>query len=300
MQHRAVIFDLGGVILDSPLHAIARFEREFDIDVGACLMTSATTAAWWPGEGNGDDWIGESHGTVGAKTYFVPGIKGDAFHFIEDAQSYVIVPNTPAVQVPETDPQFTIEAWVRPDFNVLGNKLDTILGKRDGCGGNFTYIEAKVDRTEAELSRAGAFFGVVAPDVELYTGLKQTRRLFGQPEWIVNADLSFNHPEWGTTATLAVFAISDVLTAAGSASLGPNGVPVSMTLDRYQDEFYQLDFIASQRIWGGLSAKMSVKNLTNSKRRIVYDQEQTNTKVTERSWKKGREWSFALVYSYEF
>ena len=34
MSHRAVIFDLGGVILDSPLHAIARFERERDIEAG--------------------------------------------------------------------------------------------------------------------------------------------------------------------------------------------------------------------------------------------------------------------------
>ena len=34
MEHRAVIFDLGGVILGSPLHAIARFERELQIESG--------------------------------------------------------------------------------------------------------------------------------------------------------------------------------------------------------------------------------------------------------------------------
>jgi putative hydrolase of the HAD superfamily len=32
--YRAVIFDLGGVVLDSPLHAIARYERELGIPVG--------------------------------------------------------------------------------------------------------------------------------------------------------------------------------------------------------------------------------------------------------------------------
>ena len=32
MIHRAVIFDLGGVVLGSPLHAIAEFEREQGID----------------------------------------------------------------------------------------------------------------------------------------------------------------------------------------------------------------------------------------------------------------------------
>lgn len=33
-SYRAVIFDLGGVVLDSPLHAIARYERELGIPEG--------------------------------------------------------------------------------------------------------------------------------------------------------------------------------------------------------------------------------------------------------------------------
>jgi putative hydrolase of the HAD superfamily len=34
MAYRAVIFDLGGVVLDSPLHAIARYERDLGIPAG--------------------------------------------------------------------------------------------------------------------------------------------------------------------------------------------------------------------------------------------------------------------------
>lgn len=34
VAHRAVIFDLGGVVLDSPLHAIARYERDLGIPAG--------------------------------------------------------------------------------------------------------------------------------------------------------------------------------------------------------------------------------------------------------------------------
>lgn len=48
-RHRAVIFDLGGVILDSPLHAIARFERERDIESGsvnAVVVRSGHGGAW--------------------------------------------------------------------------------------------------------------------------------------------------------------------------------------------------------------------------------------------------------------
>ncbi len=46
---RAVIFDLGGVILGSPLHAIARFEREFDIPPGfvnGVVANSGPQGAW--------------------------------------------------------------------------------------------------------------------------------------------------------------------------------------------------------------------------------------------------------------
>jgi epoxide hydrolase-like predicted phosphatase len=44
-----VIFDLGGVILDSPLHAIARFERDQNIEAGAInrIVVDAGPAGAW-------------------------------------------------------------------------------------------------------------------------------------------------------------------------------------------------------------------------------------------------------------
>jgi hypothetical protein len=56
----------------------------------------------------------------------------------------------------------------------------------------------------------------------------------------------------------------------------------------------------SQKIWRGLVAKVSVKNLTDSTRRRVYDRDQTIGRVTERSWKYGRDYSFSLGYTQEF
>jgi epoxide hydrolase-like predicted phosphatase len=49
MQHRAVIFDLGGVILGSPLHAIADFEIEHGIPSGRInrvVVDSGRGGAW--------------------------------------------------------------------------------------------------------------------------------------------------------------------------------------------------------------------------------------------------------------
>jgi len=46
---RAVIFDLGGVVIDSPLHAIARYEREIGIPAGVInrvVVDTGTQGAW--------------------------------------------------------------------------------------------------------------------------------------------------------------------------------------------------------------------------------------------------------------
>jgi putative hydrolase of the HAD superfamily len=46
---RAVIFDLGGVVIDSPLHAIARYERELGIPAGVInrvVVDTGPQGAW--------------------------------------------------------------------------------------------------------------------------------------------------------------------------------------------------------------------------------------------------------------
>lgn len=179
------------------------------------------------------------------------------------------------------------------------------FAKYFSIGGNFTYIDAEVDRTEAELARSRPFFGLAEGDRERFGDLSSSRRLFGQPEWIANADLTFDHPEWGTKVTLAFFAISDVLDAAGSASIGPDGSVYAYTLDRYVDSFHQLDLVASQTwrvelLRGDLTLRASVKNLTNSARGIAYDPDQTRDEVAERSFKIGRDVAFSLSYTFSF
>jgi hypothetical protein len=206
-------------------------------------------------------------------------------------------------------------------------------------GGNATYINATVRRTDGQRQRAGNFFGTLEarpdrrddpqpppytgepfpnnpayclptlPDSSpgcrtdpkgKYKGLSKKRRLFGQPEWIANANVSFDQPDWGTQLTLALFAISDVLDAAGSAGTGVNGFIDSFTVDQYIDSFYQLDLVFRQEIWGGVAFQTSVKNLTNSTRGILYDEEATTESYSERRFRQGRDYSFALTYTQEF
>ena len=189
-----------------------------------------------------------------------------------------------------------VEVEARKSFGFLGPEWANYFS----LGGNFTWIDAEVDRTEAELARSEPFFGVPPGQNARYSGLEKSRRLFGQPEWIANADVTFDHPEWGSKATLALSAISNVLDAAGSAFIQPNGVARDFVLDRYVDSFYQLDLVLSQEIWDGLVFKMSVKNLTDSKRAIVYDPEQTRDEISERRYRIGQDYSFSLTYTYAF
>jgi TonB-dependent receptor len=192
-----------------------------------------------------------------------------------------------------------IELEARKNLEFIG--LD--FGEFFTIGGNFTWIDASVDRSEAELARSLPFFGTLPGDPERYSGLEGSRRLFGQPEWIANADISFDQPDWGTKVTLAYFAISDVLDAAGSANIGPDGRVLSYTIDRYVGSFYQLDLVVSQTwnvdfLRGDLTLKLSAKNLTDSTRKIIYDPYQTHEEITERSYKKGRDYKFTLTYSF--
>ena len=82
-----------------------------------------------------------------------------------------------------------------------------------------------------------------------------------------------------------------MLDAAGSAFIQPNGVARDFVLDRYVDSFYQLDLILSQRALRGLVFKMSVKNLTDTKRAIIYDPEQTRDEISERRFRIGQDYS---------
>ena len=227
-------------------------------------------------------------------------------------QTYFNNPNQATLQGLEFEGRKSFD-WVPAGLRLLGLETRALeFLEYLSIGGNYTYIDAEVKRSEAEIDRSATFFETLDGDVPIFTELKQTRRLFSQPKWIINADLTFDHPDWGTKMTLSYFAISDVLKAAGSASLGPDLSVRSFVLDRYTDSFDQLDFVFRQTIsfermlpseWtlpGNWTFSMSIKNLLDGERGVVYDREQTNEKVQERSFRIGRDYSFSISYKLTF
>jgi len=183
-----------------------------------------------------------------------------------------------------------VELETRKNLGFLGSELASYFT----LGGNVTYIDAEVDRLDVEQQRASEFFRTSG--TARFTHLESKRRLFGQPEWIANLNLGFEQPDWGTNVTLAYFAISDVLDSAGAAA--DNGsIFSSFTPDRYIDAYQTLDLVIGQS-WRGFKFKLSVKNLTDSTRRVVYDRDQTTSTIPERSYKVGRDVSFSIGYAF--
>ena len=101
--------------------------------------------------------------------------------------------------------------------------------------------------------------------------------------------------------TLAYFAISDVLDAVGGVTLfskTSNVGVLAFTLDRYRKSFDQLDLVVSQELWKGFTLKLSAKNLTDSKRGIIYDPAQTTGEIPEREYRVGRDYSLELSWKF--
>ena len=81
--------------------------------------------------------------------------------------------------------------------------------------------------------------------------------------------------------------------------VGVSPAPRSATIDRYLASFNQLDLIASQAIWKGLSVKFRVKNLTDSTRGRHYDADQTRELIWERQFRVGRSYKLTLTYLFD-
>jgi TonB-dependent receptor len=193
-----------------------------------------------------------------------------------------------------------IELEARKDLVFLKNKFL----KSFSLGCNLTYIDAKVRIPETmrnllsgtlELSNGGVLQGdyFLSKDAGGRIPAPEERQLFSQPEWIANFDVTYYHATFGTRLTLSLFAQSKVLvTAAGTT--GTSGTAIT---DRFMDSYHSLNLSLSQPLAENLKLGISVKNLTDSERSLVYDSSLVTTSP-ERIFRVGR--SFAVSISGNF
>ena len=192
-------------------------------------------------------------------------------------QSWRNNPNTATIE--------GIEVECRQNLGFLHPELSVFT-----VGANFTYIDAAVDIPEQDR--------IAYVNQRYYPSLDQVpedRRLFDQPEWIVNADITYTQPAYGLEATLALFAISDVLTEPGAV---PSGSSTQALFDQYEDEYLQLDFTLSKTFGNGWKFKFALENITDSKRGVLYDPDITNGDIYQTRYTIGRTYSFSVEKSF--
>ena len=114
-----------------------------------------------------------------------------------------------------------------------------------------------------------------------------TRALQGQSPYILNADLAYEDPDRGTNVGLYFNVFGRRLSQVSALSLP----------DVYEQPSPQLDLVASQQVFGGVSAKVSVKNLLDSDFSQVYDTEVDGVAPIYQQYGRGRSLSFGLSFS---
>ncbi len=87
-----------------------------------CTPVPANAIAWFKGEGNANDFLGNYNGTAQGNVTYVPGKIGQAFSFSGNLNELVSVENFPVTR------QFTVEGWIK--LNTLGDYY-SVFGPRD-------------------------------------------------------------------------------------------------------------------------------------------------------------------------
>jgi len=141
-------------------------------------------------------------------------------------------------------------------------------------GGNLSLIWSETALTPDEYQNKSH----VVPDAE------PTRPLYDQSPYILNLDLNYDNPHWGTSASL-VFNVA-----------GPRIAIASLTTeDVYEQPAPALDFVLSQKLGRNTTLKFTAKNLLDPKFERTYGQD--NERVYS-SFTRGM--TFGVQVSHDF
>lgn len=176
------------------------------------------------------------------------------------------------VQVPGTGALLTYQNADKAnvfgfEFEILKN-LDFIWSGLEHFyfSGNYTWSESTVDFTEENLQAQTT----------------NNRPLQGHSPHVINVQLGYDNPQWGTTATLLYNT-----TAPRIVEVGIQGLP-----DSYQQGFNQLDFVYNQRINDWFSINFRMKNLLDDTVEVLQDD------IVTRSYTPGREFKLGIRLNY--
>ena len=143
-------------------------------------------------------------------------------------------------------------------------------------GVSYSLLNSEVKLTPTELAQKR--LGV--PDA------KPTRQLFDQSPYIINADLNYDNRRTGTSLSLSYNVVGPRLTIASA-----------LTDDVYEQPAPQLDFVWSQRIRPGMSAKFTARNLLDPAVRRTYGEKDIAARSYS-AFQRGMTFGIGLSYDY--
>jgi TonB-dependent receptor len=143
-------------------------------------------------------------------------------------------------------------------------------------GFNYTWVESAVEIAPAELSFI-RFYEPSAGD---------TRELTGQSPYIVNFDLTFNQPSWGTSVSVYYNLFGERI-----SQVSPPGTP-----NVFEQPVPTLDLIWNQRLGERWKVQLAAKNLLDGAQEETYTYR--NVEYVRSSFRRGIRTSLELNYTY--
>ncbi|MBN2365010.1 MAG: TonB-dependent receptor [Calditrichaeota bacterium] len=145
-------------------------------------------------------------------------------------------------------------------------------------GFNLSLVHSQVDIPQGKLDK------IIERDPERQEFKDDSRPLQGQSPHLLNLDFGYDNYKTGTTASIQYNVFGDRL----------SDVTSDATPDVYEKSRDILNFIASQKLFAGLSMQLKARNILNSSIRFVH--EYKGVEYVRKEYKIGREFSIGISY----
>ena len=182
--------------------------------------------------------------------------------FISSAGDIITFVNRPEAKV------YGIEFEARKSLEFLSYQL-----RHWSLGGNLTLMES--EQPVSELQKQNH----TKPDL-----LGETRPMADQSPYIVNAELAYDNPAWGTSLSLSYNVFGPRLIIANLAAP-----------DIYEQPVEQLDLVLAQRLGRNLRLKIGARNLLDPRIERTYGKDR---QAIYSSYTRGRTYSLSLNYEF--
>lgn len=159
----------------------------------------------------------------------------------------------------------------------IRKRLDQIsdLLSNFSLGANLSLIHSEVKIPSEEL--------IIIRDLD--PNASDTRKLQGQSPYLLNIEVGYDNPKWGTSTSLFFNIVGERL-----AEISLGGTP-----DVFESTRPILDYTISQNIWNNINIKFSVKNILNSPYKLKH--EYNGKEYIRAEYKTGTTFSLGLNYN---